>query len=143
MKIVRPLLFSISMIALALSQSGCLIAAAAAGTGAGVMYVKGKTVATLDGTPRTIAGATGQAMKDLGMLVISTDVSDTEATIVGRTSNDTKVETTVKTETDHTSKIFIRAGVFGDVAIQRQLLDRIRTNLGLPPEDPTTSTSSG
>ena len=141
MKIVRPLLFSISMIALALSQSGCLGAAAAAGTGAGVMYVKGKTVATLDGTPRTIAGATGQAMKDLGYAVISNDVTDVDATIVCRTTSDTKIEVTVKTETDRTSKIFIRAGVFGDAALQSQLLERVRTNLGMPPDSPTTGAS--
>src|SRR5436309_1342174 len=121
MRFLRPLLFSVPLIALALTQSGCLIAAAAAGTGAGVAYVKGKTEVTLDADPHRIADATEQAMKDLDIAVISRSASDVDASIVGRTARDTKLEVTVKSQTTSTSKVFIRAGVFGDAVLQDKL----------------------
>src|SRR5215471_2543945 len=122
MKILRTILFVIPMWLLMVSQSGCLLAVAAAGTGAGVAYVKGKTVSTVDADPRAVANATEQAMKDLDIKVISNDSSAVDANIVGRTARDTKIEVTVKSESKELSKIFIRAGVFGDDALQDRLL---------------------
>src|SRR5262249_25697516 len=113
------------------SQSGCLLAVAAAGTGAGVAYVKGKTVSTVDADPQAVADATEQAMDDLDIKVISNESSKVDANIVGRTARDTKIEVTVKSESPKFSKIFIRAGVFGDDALQDRLLDKIKANLGV------------
>jgi len=128
------------LIGLALTQSGCLIAAAAAGTGAGVAYVKGKSVDLLDATPHAIADATEAAFKDLDIAVISREYTDVDATIIGRTARDTRVQVTAKAETDKTSKVFIRAGVFGDDPLQARVLERIRANLGMP-EHPNESPS--
>jgi hypothetical protein len=134
MRFIRPLLFAVPLIGLALTQSGCLLAAAAAGTGAGVAYVKGKSVDVLDGDPRAVADATVASMKDLDIAVVSNDSSGVDATIVGRTARDTRIQVTVKAETDKTSKVFIRAGVWGDDPLQSKLLDRIRSNLGMPTD---------
>ena len=134
MRFLRPLLFSFPLVALMLSQSGCLLAAAAAGTGAGVMYVKGKSTDVLDADPRAIADATDKAMRDMGISVISNESSSVDANIVGRTARDTKLEVTAKSVTDRTSKVYIRAGVFGDDVLQQKLLDGIKSNLGLPTE---------
>src|SRR5947207_241390 len=133
MRFLRPLLFSIPLVALMLSQSGCLIAAAAAGTGAGVAYVKGKTEAVLDADPRAIADATVQAMKDLDIAMVSREAGEAESTVVGRTAKDTKIEVTAKAETTKTSRIYIRVGVFGDDPLQAKLLGKIKENLGLSP----------
>ncbi len=134
MRIVRFLLLSISLVGLALTQTGCLVAAAAAaGTGAGAIYVNGKTEMALDATPPAIASATETAMRDMKIAVISNNSSDAEASIIGRTSSDAKVEVTAKSETERSSKIYIRVGVWGDKVIQWNLLDRVRTNLGLSP----------
>jgi ABC-type proline/glycine betaine transport system substrate-binding protein len=141
MRLLRPLLFSIPLVALMLSQSGCLLAAAAAGTGAGVMYVKGKTEAALDADPRAIADATDKAMRDMGISVISNESSSVDANIVGRTARDTKIEVTAKAITDRTSKVFIRAGVWGDEVLQQNLLNGIKSNLGLPPPEKTAGAS--
>ena len=141
MRFLRPLLFSIPLVALMLSQSGCLLAAAAAGTGAGVMYVKGKTEAVLDADPRAIAAATDKTMRDMGISVISNESSSVDANIVGRTARDTKLEVTAKAVTDRTSKVFIRAGVWGDEVLQQKLLDGIKSNLGLPPPEKTAGAS--
>src|SRR6185369_878927 len=119
---------------------GCLLAAAGAGAGAGMMYVKGKSTDVLEASPRAVAEATEMAMKDLGIAVISRQASDVDASIVGLTATDAKVDVTVKSETQTMSKIFIRVGVWGDDVLQWRLLKQIRTNLGLPAS-PTTNTS--
>src|SRR4051812_21083408 len=129
MRFSRLILFSIPLIILALSQSGCLLAAAAAGTGAGVAYVKGKSTDVVESDPRSVAQATVAAMKTMDILVISQEASDVEATIDGHTPKDAKIHVTVKRETDRTSKIFIRAGMFGDEVMQARLLEEIRKNL--------------
>src|SRR5437762_3111892 len=126
MRFIRAILFSIPLIGLTVSQSGCLLAAAAAGTGAGVAYVKGKSTDVLDADPRAIADATVAAMKDLDIAVISSDASGVDASIVGRTARDAKVQVTAKTQTEKTSKVFVRVGVFGDDPLQARILERIR-----------------
>src|SRR4051794_1066373 len=138
MRLFRAMLFSIPLLLLMLSQSGCLLAAAAAGTGAGVAYVKGKTEATVDADPIQVADATEQAMRDLNITVISRQATKVDANIEGRTASDTKLNVPAKSETERTSRVFIRAGVFGDDPLQERLLSRIRDNLGLP----TSRTSS-
>ena len=141
MRWMRPILFSIPLIALAMSQTGCLLAAAAAGTGAGVAYVKGKSTDLIEADPRAIADAAEKAMRDLDIAVISKAATGVDASIVGRTARDTKVDITAKAETDRTSKVFIRVGVFGDDPLQARLIERIRANLGAPAEDRTAVTS--
>jgi len=128
------MLFSFPLIALVLSQSGCLIAAAAAGTGAGVAYVKGKSTDSVEASPRAVADATEMAMKDLNIAHISTDRSDSECNISGRTDRDAKVQVTARAETEKSTKIFIRVGVWGDDVLQARILERIRANLGLPEQ---------
>lgn len=61
MPVIRAIVFTVTFVAIALSQSGCLIAAAAAGTGAGLAYVKGKSEEVMDADPRQIAEATERA----------------------------------------------------------------------------------
>ena len=140
MRIIRPILLAAPLLGLVLSQSGCLLAVAAAGTGAGVMYVKGKTTDMVDADPRAVADATVQAMKDLDIAVVSHDATGVDATVVGRTARDTRIQVTAKVETDKTTKIFVRAGVFGDDALQSRLIDKIRDNLAHPIERSTSAT---
>jgi hypothetical protein len=139
MRILRPILFSIPLVALMLSQSGCLLAAAAVGTGATVAYVKGDTQTTLPADPREIASATERAMKELDVAVVSASSSGVDAKIVGRTARDTKLQVTVKSQTPKFSTVDVRAGVFGDESLQNALLDKIKSNLGAAP---TTAPSS-
>jgi hypothetical protein len=136
MRALRAILFLIPLLLLVLSQSGCLIAAAAAGTGAGMAYVKGKTTDVLDASPRAVADATEMAMKDLDVAHISTNRADSECTIIGRTGKDAEVHVTARAQTDRTTQVFIRVGVFGDEVLQARIIERIRANLGLPEVKP-------
>src|SRR5262245_30979917 len=112
-----------------LTQSGCLLLAAAAGTGAGVAYVQGDLDTTFDADPKAVADATEHAFKAMDVAVISKSSSSVDAKIVGRTARDTKLEVCVSAESDHLSRTSIRAGTFGDSSMQERLCEEIRKQL--------------
>jgi hypothetical protein len=115
------------------TQAGCLVVAAAAGTGAGVAYVRGDLDATVDAGPAAAADATERAFKDLELAVISKESSSLDAKIIGRTARDVKLTVVIKGESERLSRISVRTGVFGDDAMQHRVLAKIREHLGAPP----------
>lgn len=117
------------------SQSGCLVVAAAAGTGATVAYVRGDTESYIEATPQQVAEAAEKAMKDLQVVVVAKHASAIDAKVTGRTARDTRLIVDARGNTVGSSKVSIRAGRFGDDDLQAQLLAGIRRNLGLPPAD--------
>lgn len=116
---------------LALS-SGCFAVAvgAAAGAGAGtVAYIRGELDATLgSGVDRTV-NATDSALAQLGFAKVSETRDELAAGIIARTSDDKKIEIKVTKEAEGLSKVSIRIGTFGDEAISRAILDKIKANL--------------
>jgi hypothetical protein len=133
---LRSLSLTVILIALIGTQSGCLLVAAGAGAGAGVAYVKGDLDATVNAAPDQVAAAAEAAMKDMGLAVVSSQASKLDAKVVGRTARDTKLQVIVKAESTGTSKVSIRAGHFGDDALQSQLLGEIQKRLGLAAPAP-------
>jgi hypothetical protein len=111
------------------SQTGCLVAAAAAGTGATVAYVRGDTEAVLQGDPPRVAAAAERAANQLKLSVVSANSTGLDGKLIARTASDAKVEVTIKGEGPGTSKVWIRVGMFGDTAIQQNMLDAIRQHL--------------
>lgn len=130
----------VGMSALLATQSGCLLVAAGAATGATVAYVSGDLNTAVDADPGQIATATKAAMEKLEISVISTDSSSVDAKIVGRTARDTRLTVTAKSTTAKLSELSIRAGRFGDDALQARLLEEIRAQLkpALAAETPAT-----
>jgi hypothetical protein len=128
------------------SQSGCLLVAAAAGTGAGVAYVTGDTETTLDASPQAVVNATELAFKDLDLSIISKESSGLDGKVVGRTARDVKLTVVVKGESERVSKVSIRTGVFGDDPMQSRILEKIRQHLTDAPASasatPTTNPST-
>jgi hypothetical protein len=114
---------------LLLCQSGCLLVAAAGATGATVAYVRGDLETSLDAPPQKIADAAERAMKKLDLSVISKQAGNSEGQVVGRSSRDVKFTVAIKSEGQRLSTISIRAGVFGNDAMQDQLLREIRSEL--------------
>jgi hypothetical protein len=129
MRVVSTSILIILCIALLATQAGCLVAAAAAGTGATVAYVRGDTETTLPGHPKEITAASEAAAKDLKLTVTQSTSSGLDGKMVARTASDTPVVVTVKTHGPDASRVTIRVGRFGDDVMQNQLLERIRENL--------------
>ena len=120
---------------LCVGQAGCIVVAAAAGTGAGVAYVRGDLDATVDVGPAAAADATERAFKDLELNLISKESSALDAKLVGRTARDVKLTVVIKGESDKLSRISVRTGVFGDDAVQERVLAKIREHLGAASPD--------
>lgn len=114
---------------LALSQAGCLLAAAAAGTAGGVMYVKGDTHATVEAGPKAVTHAAVEAAREMEMVLVSNSATSIDGKVVARTAADTKVVVVAKAQGQNASSISIRVGNFGDEVIQADLLHRIRTKI--------------
>ena len=107
---------------------GCA-AVAVAGAAAGVAYVNGDLETTLDGTPQKLVQASKAALEELDVHVVSSDESAVDGRVVGRTALQKKIDVTIKRETDRTCKLAIRVDTFGDEALSRQVLDKIRSRL--------------
>ena len=116
-------------IALLATQTGCLLFAAAAGTGAGVAYVRGDTEVILTGTPKQVTAASEAAAKEMELALISSDVTGLNGKVVARTAGDTPVVVTVRAQGPESSRVTVRVGRFGDDAMQSAMLEKIRRNL--------------
>jgi hypothetical protein len=111
------------------SQAGCLLVAAAAGTGAGVAYVRGDLEIVIEAGPKEVADATERAFKAMEVSIISKSSSSLDGSIVGRTARDVKLEVTITGQSERVSKASIRAGTFGDAALQEHVASEIRKQL--------------
>ncbi len=107
---------------------GCAVVAVAAGV-ASVAYVNGDLEATIDGTPQKLVQASEAALKELDIHVVSSDASGVDGRVVGRTALQKKADITIKRETDRTCRLAIRVDTFGDEALSRRILDKIRAQL--------------
>ncbi|HLL89580.1 MAG TPA: DUF3568 family protein [Tepidisphaeraceae bacterium] len=112
------------------TQGGCLIAAAAAGTGAAVAYVKGDTEAVVQHTPQQVTDAAKAVAADMKLAVVSAESSGIDGKVVARTADDTKIDVTVKSVGENASKVMVRVGTFGDDAMQATILEKIKAKLG-------------
>ena len=127
--VVSTLILITLCVALMATQAGCLVAAAAAGTGATVAYVRGDTETTLPGHPKEVTAASEAAAKDMKLTVTQSTSSGLDGKMVARTASDTPVVVTVKSEGPDSSHVTIRVGRFGDDVMQNQVLEKIRENL--------------
>ncbi|MCC7204456.1 MAG: DUF3568 family protein, partial [Phycisphaeraceae bacterium] len=114
------------LVVLTLAIPGCLVVVAGGAAAGGVAYVKGDLEAVVPGTPQQVARATDGAAADLRLIKVSSESSSTDMKYLLRTAGDKKITVTAKRESDRTSKLSIRVGIFGDKDLSQMLYDRIR-----------------
>ena len=129
MRTLQKLPIAVLSLALLALAPGCVVMALAAGV-AGVAYVNGDLEAQLNGTPQKIVQASADALKEMGVHVLSSDSSGIDGRVLGRTAAEKKIDITVKRESDAACKISIRVDTFGDETLSRQILDKIKARLG-------------
>ena len=127
--LISTLIMIVLCVGLLATQAGCFLAVAAAGTGAGVAYVRGDTDVVLNARPQAVAAASAEAAKQMELTVTSNNASSLDARVVARTASDTPVVVDVKSHGPDASRVSIRVGRFGDDALQSTLLEKIRQNL--------------
>ena len=123
------MLLSLAALGMMPLLSGCLLAAAGAAGAATVAYVGGEIKTTLQAAPPQVVAATDTAFKQMSIVAVSSDSTAVDGLVEGRTATDKKITVTVKSEGDKASRVGIRVGTFGDEALSRQILDKIKSNL--------------
>jgi len=112
--------------------NGCilLVAGGAAAAGAGtVFYLDGELKDTESASLDTVNTAAVAGLKDLQFAVISDTKDAISAKILARTATDTKITITLAKLSPESTEIHIRVGTFGDEALSRQILDKLKTHL--------------
>ena len=127
--LISTLIMIVLCVGLLATQAGCFLAVAAAGTGAGVAYVRGDTDVVLNARPQAVAAASAEAAKQMELTVTSNNASSLDARVVARTASDTPVVVDVKSHGPDASRVSIRVGRFGDDSMQATMLEKIRENL--------------
>src|SRR5688500_17835622 len=121
-------------LALACTQAGCLVVAAAAGAGTTVAYVRGDLESSVNGNPEQVTAASKKAMEEMKFTVISSGASNIDGQVVARTAQDTQVKVVVQAQGDDVSAVKIRVGNFGNQSLSAQILEKIRANVkDMPP----------
>ncbi|MFA6101160.1 MAG: DUF3568 family protein [Victivallaceae bacterium] len=101
-----------------------------AAVGVGVTaYVDGKLQTRMKADPRAIEKASVKAFEAMNIRKVSSAGSASEAEIIGRTTEDTKVAISVKAEDNGESSVYIRVGTFGDQAFSLKVYDEINKHL--------------
>jgi hypothetical protein len=110
------------------TASGCILAAAGAAAG-GVLYYKGDLETTIDGPPDKVIAAADATMKEMQYPVISKYGSGLNGQLVARTGGDKKLVIKAESMGANASKVNIRIGTFGDEAMSRHILEKIKAQL--------------
>ncbi|MFI5337460.1 MAG: DUF3568 family protein, partial [Opitutales bacterium] len=110
-------------------MSGCAAVAVGAGTGAAVAYKMGKLESTVPATLPAMVKATDGAIVQLQLAKVSESKDALGANITARTALDKKVEITLSRQTDQTTQVGIRVGIFGDEQASLKILDQIKSSL--------------
>ncbi len=111
-----------------MTTGGCL--APTAGERAGVAtYVRGDLAASLPNDFNPVVDATHNAIKELGLTVISLKKEALNAVIVARATSDRKIEISIASTGKGLTNIKIRVDLFGDEQLSRSLLDKIKAGL--------------
>ena len=120
--------FIISLHAL-LPLAGCgavIVGGAAAGT---VAYIQGDLNSVLEASVDRSARAVDAAIKKTGVRQISKSIDNLGAHYSLMTSQDEKVEITLKKTGKTATEVVIRVGFFGDETLSHQILEEIESAL--------------
>jgi Protein of unknown function (DUF3568) len=119
--------------ALPVLGGGCgllLVGGAAAAAGVGTYaYVNGELRGTEAAPLDKVWDASQAAMKDMQFPVVTKTKDALEGLLTARTAADKKVQVTLKKLSDSSTEIRIRVGTFGDEAISRMIMDKIKSHL--------------
>jgi hypothetical protein len=122
------LLLSVVAVVPIAALGGCWFLVGAAGAGAGVAYAKGDLEGIVDADVESVAAATGRALEELDLTVVSTKSSKIDGEVVARTAGDEKITVRLSEEGEQRTKVRIRIGVFGDETLSRRIYDTIRAH---------------
>src|SRR3954471_9857379 len=119
----------VTMAIITITQSGCLVAAAAGAAGGTVAYMKGDVEAVVEGNVQQTFDATKAAMDELKMPLLATWANAMEGHVEARLGADNKATVNINGQSEKLSKVSIRIGTFGDQGLSQAILEKIKANL--------------
>ncbi|WKZ17779.1 MAG: DUF3568 family protein [Candidatus Jettenia sp. CY-1] len=114
-----------------LSGGGCAAlrgGGAAAGT---VAYVMGELRSMEEASLERTWDAAQKTMEDLEFIVTSKQKDVLTARLIARGANDKKIVIQLKKVSEDLTEVRIHVGTFGDESLSRQILERLKKNLGI------------
>ena len=135
MQWVRGLVALTILVLIAMTQGGCLLAAAGAAGGT-VAYMKGDLEADLDAAPDAVIEATKRAAKELKFTTEYAHGSRLDGRAKLRTAAGKEIFIKVESRGQNFSHVSIRVGTFGDDSLSNQVLAEIRDHLKAPSTQP-------
>lgn len=117
------------IVLVAMTQGGCLLAAAGAAGAGTVAYMKGDLEADLDAAPDTVIEATRRAAEDLKFTTEYAHASRLDGRAKLRTAAGKEIFIKVESRGENFSHLSIRVGTFGDDSLSNHVLAKIRDNL--------------
>jgi hypothetical protein len=120
----------VGVIAAASSMSGCVaLAVGAAGSAAGVVYVKGRLVDKVDAPVERVYNATLATLGSKGLPIKEKELNIDSANIRSEYKDDEDIRIEIEAITSQVSEIRIRVGLTGDQGRSIDLLDGIKGRL--------------
>lgn len=111
-----------------LAAQGCVVAAVGAGAGT-VAYVRGDLEVVEREKLDAVYKATEKAISELELAVSKKTKDAMSAEIIARDSQDKKIKIKLSATAEGTTKLSIRAGLFGDETKSMLIYEQIKKNL--------------
>ena len=113
---------------------GCMLAVVGVGAAGTVAYVRGDLESVESENIDAVYEAALKALQELELLPTQKSKDALGAEIIAYDAQDKKITIRLKSMADGTTKLSIRIGVFGSETKSRLIYQKIRDNLGRPPE---------
>lgn len=127
----KKLILNIFLGIILLLDNGCaalMNGGVAAGT---VTYLMGQLKSIEESSLESTWEATQKTMEDLEFIITSKEKDSLTARLIARGANDKKIQIRLKKISEELTEVRIRVGTFGDESLSRQILERLKKNLGI------------
>ncbi|MCF6159345.1 MAG: DUF3568 family protein [wastewater metagenome] len=130
--IMKPKKLSVAiLLGIFLFCSGCA-ALVGGGIAAGtVTYILGELKSIEESSLESTWEAAQKTMEDLEFVVTSKEKDALTARLIARGANDKKIVVRLKKISEELTEVRIRVGTFGDESLARQILEKLKKNLGI------------
>lgn len=127
----RTCLFLLILATVPLPGCFLLLLGGGAAVGAGaVAYKHGELSSVEAATFERTWEAVHEAMRDLGFVITDQQKEADSATVEARTADNTEVKIQLSAKSPQATEVSIRVGMFGNEALSRTILEKMKRNLG-------------
>ena len=114
---------------IAILCQGCVVAAVGLGAAGTAAYIRGDLESTESKNIEIVYSAALQAAEQLELKIVSKSKDALSATVVAYDAEEKKIEIKMTAPTEHSTKISIRVGTFGNETKSQRIYQRIYNNM--------------